>query len=181
VPTFVERRADCPPKLRATMTTAELGLITTAIVGVAAAASPALVSWANRKHDRAMTRSARLYEQRRNAYQDLAVFLERARTGLERTARKWSAPPTAKTADEWIDLMARAAVVGSAEVQAKLADFHEEEFNFHIASGDLRSAVERQDEEQIREMHELVEGFRSGALALIDEAEQTMREELAGL
>jgi hypothetical protein len=39
------------------MTTAELGLITTAIVGVAAAASPALVSSANRRHERTMARS----------------------------------------------------------------------------------------------------------------------------
>jgi hypothetical protein len=109
------------------MTTAELGLVTTAIVGVAAAASPALVSWANRKHEQAMARSTRLYEQRRSAYHDLAVFLEAGRLGLQIGGRQWAEPPTRATVDEWTQLMARTAIAGSAEAQAKLAEFHEAE------------------------------------------------------
>jgi hypothetical protein len=160
------------------MTTAELGLVTTAIVGVAAAASPALVSWANRRHEQAMARSTRLYEQRRNAYHALAVFLERVRLALSRSGRNWPEPPTRETADEWTDLMALAAVAGSAEVQTKLAAFHEEEENYHIFSGGASTA---DDLEQSKELREEAEEFRSGSLKLIDEIEQAMRDELATL
>jgi hypothetical protein len=115
------------------MTTAELGLVTTAIVGVAAAASPTLVGWANRKHERAMARSTRLYEQRRNAYRDLAVYLERARLGIGGRLH-FEDPRTPETADHWTELMGSAAVAGSAEVQAKLAEFHEVEEYFYSSS-----------------------------------------------
>jgi hypothetical protein len=163
------------------MTTAELGLVTTAIVGVAAAASPALVSWANRKHERAMARSRRLYEQRRKAYQDLAVYLDQARLWIEPGEKSWPKPPTRETADEWIDLMARAAVTGPAELQAKLASFHEAEFEAYLASGLLEQAIKTQDTEKISERKEYVEKTRSEAFTLIDEAEQAMRDELATL
>jgi hypothetical protein len=112
-----------------------------------------------------MARSTRLYEQRRNAYQDLAVYLERARLGLERhsVGRHWPKPPTVETVDEWIELMARASISGSATVQAKLAAYHEAEREFYS------------------DMLQGAEGQRGHVLELIDKAEQAMRDELATL
>jgi uncharacterized membrane protein len=73
------------------VTTAELGLITTMVVGVAAAGAPTLTSWASRKHERSLLRSQRLYEQRRDTYKDIAAILERTRMDIERhsTDRLW--------------------------------------------------------------------------------------------
>jgi hypothetical protein len=166
------------------MTTAEIGLVTTAIVGVAAAASPALVSWANRKHERVMARSTRLYEQRRNAYRDLAVFLEAARLGAQKGGRQWADAPKRATVDEWTDLMARTAIAGSAEVQEKLAAFHEAEELFYTS--EPRPPEKPMNEvpkewEEYKSMSELHEGFREELLELIDDIEQTMRDELANL
>jgi hypothetical protein len=178
------------------MTTAELGLITTAIVGVAAAAGPALVSWANRRHERVMTRSTRLYEQRRKAYEDVAAFLERTRLWVAPYGPNWPDDPTRTTADEWADLMARAAVAGSADVQARLAAFHEAVKNFYIEaaflSGSSRGrfralseqefeALSEQEHEELADLHETVEKDRGEVVKLIDEAEQAMRDELAML
>jgi hypothetical protein len=77
--------------------------------------------------------------------------------------------------------MARAAVAGSAEVQTKLAAFHEEEENYYLASGALQLAIERNEREEISVTYEDVEAFRTDAVRLIDEAEQAMRDELATL
>jgi hypothetical protein len=58
------------------MATAEVGIVATAVVGMAASLSPALTAWANRGHEWAMARSARLFEQRRGIYRDLGACLE---------------------------------------------------------------------------------------------------------
>jgi hypothetical protein len=54
------------------MTTAELGLVTTAAVGISAAGGPFLTARLNRFHKRAMT----LYEQRRGPTGNSALFSE---------------------------------------------------------------------------------------------------------
>jgi hypothetical protein len=164
------------------VTTAELGLITTAIVGVAAALSPALISWANRRHERAMARSARLYEQRRKAYEDLAVDLERSRLYLADPGRSLG-DPTPANADEWATLMAAAAVAGSAEVQAKLAAYHQAEYVFFVEGEAWLEHIrkEEQDVDLVREAHVEHAKSRTKLLQLVDEAERAMQDELAAL
>src|SRR5205823_622269 len=108
------------------MTTAELGLITTALVGVSAAAAPALTAAWNRGHERTMARSTRLYDQRRSVYEDIALFLERARLRLDSSVS--DRPQRASDLltvryDEWVRLQARTALNGSGDVQAKLAAY----------------------------------------------------------
>jgi uncharacterized membrane protein len=61
------------------VTTAELGLVRTAAVGIADVAGPTLTAWLNRAHERAMLRSTRNYEQRHQTYIDVGIFLERQR------------------------------------------------------------------------------------------------------
>jgi hypothetical protein len=119
------------------MTTAELAIVSTMVVGVSAAAAPTLTAWAGRKHESTLTRSRRLYEQRHTLYTDLAVYLERTRMSLAShpTKRTWPDPPTTETADQWIDLMARAAVHGSSRVKAKLDHFDKTERDFYLHLG----------------------------------------------
>jgi hypothetical protein len=108
----------------------------------------------------------------------------------------WPDDPTRTTADEWAELMARAAVAGSADVQAKLAAFHEGVKNFYIevvfltgsSSGRFRvlseqefQALSEQEREELADLHESVEKDRGEVVELIDRAEQAMRDELATL
>jgi hypothetical protein len=108
------------------VTTAELGLITTAVVGIAAAGSPAATAWANRAHERVMLRSTRNYEQRHQTYIDVSIFLERQKALLSDVG---SGTGTEATLDEIQDrseldkLLGRLAVDGTPEVQAKFEEY----------------------------------------------------------
>ena len=108
------------------MTTAELGLITTAAVGISAAAAPVATAWANRAHERALFRAKRNYEQRRQTYIDLSIYLERQRQLLSDVLNGLA---TDETLDEVQDrselgeLLGRLAVDGTPEVQAELEGF----------------------------------------------------------
>jgi hypothetical protein len=158
------------------MTTAELAIVSTTIVGVSAVLAPALTAWAGRKHERKQTRSTRRYEQRRTLYTDVAVSLERTRMSLVRrpTERTFPEPPTTETADEWIDLMARAAVHGSNGVKKKLDDLDQAERDFYRDLNWVREEGDEGDYESLEEQRkELVE--------LVDGLERTMRDELETL
>lgn len=163
------------------MTTVELGLITTAAVGVAAAASPALIAWANRAHEREMARSARLYEQRRKAYEDLAVYLERSRLSISSTSRSGELTPT--KLDDWVALMGAAAVVGSSLVQERLEAYHQAEYEFVVEGEGWLDHVREteQDIDLVREAHLAHGKDRTALLQLLDDAERAMRDELASL
>jgi hypothetical protein len=108
----------------------------------------------------------------------------------------WPDDPTRTTADEWADLMARAAVAGSAGVQAKLAAFHEAVKNFYLEAAFLTpdskgrfqafseqefEALSEHEREEISDLHETVAKDRGEVVKLIDEAEQALRDELATL
>src|SRR5262245_28008984 len=102
------------------MTTEQLGLLTTAAVGIAAAGGPFLTARLSRSHERAMV----LYEQRRSLYRDLGGHLERQRMLLRELARaeayaglRSDALPEALSLAAQADLFGRAAVEASPEVQ----------------------------------------------------------------
>jgi hypothetical protein len=122
------------------MTTAELGLVTTAVVGVAAAASPALTSLANRKHERAQARSQRRYEQRKQTYLDLAQILEQERLAsyhmdLETTFFEISEEVPSPQA--WVDVLGHVSIMGSSTVQTKIEAYREAADSFYPAVGNL--------------------------------------------
>jgi hypothetical protein len=174
------------------MTTAELGLITTAIVGVAAAASPALVSWANRRHERAMARSTRLYDARRETYLDLLrQFLVEVQI-VQRTAEitRLRVPPPMPPEDEWRDLRARVGAFGSPEVGDAVEMFDSKVRAFHDAADDF--GAESQQLEGDRPVfgigphtpmteYTAMQEAREEAVTAYEVVQTLVRDELAGL
>jgi hypothetical protein len=170
------------------VTTAELGLVTTAIVGVAAAGGPTLTAWANRRQERAMGRSTRRYEQRRQTYKDLGVFLESQRLVLERVAQ---APAGAKPPDDlsdeaWADLLGRAAVEGSNDVHAKLDAYAKAAHRVLGAAMTFEMLEQRRARDERPpdgwvQAQASVDEARKAARKAIDDTEQTMRDELLSL
>ncbi len=165
------------------MTTAQLGLVTTAAVGIAAVLSPAVSGWLERRHGRGMTRSTRLYEQRRDTYVAVGRFLERGRLILERLARPIgapSAPPFEPTDEEWIELQGSVAVCGSETVLLALAKYR------YFASAFGSAAVtylmlERQKVREIGDAQLELERTRTRALETLAAAQAAMRDELTKL
>jgi hypothetical protein len=165
------------------MTTAELGLVTTAAVGIAAAAGPFLTAWLNRGHDRAMV----LYEQRRELYRELAGFLERQRVGLGELApggRVGELPQVSIEARS--DLLGRVAVEGSSEMQKKQTAYSKAANSFRGAAMTFLPLEKNCQEagtppDGWAEANAAVKKARSEAYAAINDAERIMREELAKL
>ncbi len=174
------------------MTTAEIGLVTTAVVGVAAAAGPAVTSWLDRKHQRDLARAQRLFDQRRQTYNDLAKFLERQRTILDRTGyqsefrKAIPAPPAQVSDEEWVELQGRTAVTGSIEVQERLSGYREAIGNFTLAVMEFEREDKKREGVQTlphrwNEAQQIVTAMRKEALESIDDVERVMRDELANL
>lgn len=175
------------------MTTAELGIVSTAVVGVAAALSPAVTALLNRKHERDMARAARKYDARSRTYSDVVRFLEAERLKLERTVQRdwWKVqgrePPGRPSDEEWIELQGAVAAFGSRDVQEKLRRYHATARPFYDASiaylsADMRALREKlsDDEDPDAKWVEL-ERVRAEALERIDEAEAAIRDEFAKL
>lgn len=173
-----------PAVLALSLTTAQLGLVTTMVVGIAAAASPAFTAWANRKHERDLAGSERLYGQRRDLYVELAAFLERDRMGIARTEPIISfgeplKPPEEVTDEDWIAMRGRWVVLASEDVQGGMLEASTRRNNFVSAvmsykaaraqGGDWTDARKQMDEERDR------------AYAAFDDVEHTMNAELAGI
>jgi hypothetical protein len=167
------------------VTTAELGLVTTAIVGVAAAASPALTAWANRKHEHDLARSVRLYDQRRDLYVELAAFLERDRMFIARTEPILTIgdeplkPPSEVTDEDWIKMRARWVALASDDVQAGMLEASTKRNDFvgavMVYKGTPRGHANWPDAR--KQMDEA----RDAAYAAFDDVERTMNAELASL
>jgi hypothetical protein len=154
------------------------------VVGVAAATSPALTAWATRRHEQVMARAARLYEQRKLTYHDLAVFLELERLRLGRIAQAVGPlpePPEQDTDEDWAMLRARAAVRGSDDVQAKLGAYDDARRTFDGYAFTYQGLSRQQAFAQLADSWRSVDAARNAAYEAIDELERTMRDELAEL
>lgn len=142
---------------------------------------------AERNHARNLSRGARLHEQRLAAYADLSAYLERERISIARiepvfVVSEPQPPPDPLSADEWTQIMGRAAVAGSDEVRAAVEHARRQ-------SGDFlgRAVVYRHMNAQHAEGQQLadagvaMEQARQEAFGAIDAAQAQMRGELAEL
>lgn len=167
------------------MTTAELGLITTMAVGISAAAAPALTAWANRAHERTMLRSQRAYDQRRQTYIDLSIFLERQRQLLSDVG---SGSATIETLEELKDrseldnLLGRLAVDGTAEVQKGLEGYAGAR---NATLGFLIMLLEFGDDDDpppaASDAWKMLLGSTPVTLGAAEAVQRAMRDELAGI
>jgi hypothetical protein len=173
------------------VTTTELGLITTAVVGTAAALSPAFTAWANRQHERVMAVSSRRFDQRRDTYRDIAGFLERQRVMFRRTSQGvlGGEPPKDLSDEELTALLARAAIDGSREVKAEL-DAYQTAASLYFPPLMIFDAFERRRVETgeltlppagWNEAQAAVAEARDRAIEAINAVEAAMRDELASL
>jgi len=132
-----------------------------------------------------MVQSTRLYEQRRSTYQDLGVFLERARLRLYRFVPLLQAEfdaPRLPSGDEWADLQARAAVNGSGEVQARFAAYRDAEMSFYAVASTITAMPDANvAEDQIDAYRQQADETKMAAYAALDAVEEAMRDELASL
>jgi hypothetical protein len=173
------------------VTTTELGLITTAVVGTAAALSPAFTAWANRQHERAMAVSSRRFDQRRDTYREVAGFLERQRVMFRRSSQGvlGGQPPKDLSDEELTSLLGRAAIDGSPDVNAKL-DLYTRAAGAYFPPLAAFEAFERRRVEKGElalpppgwmEAQAAVAEARDRAIEAIDAVEAAMRDELASL
>jgi hypothetical protein len=167
------------------LTTAQLGLVTTAVVGVAAALSPVGTAWATRNHERAIARSARLFDQPRDLYVELAAFLERDRMSIARTEPILTIggeplkPPPEVTDEDWIKMRARWVALASGHVHAGMLEASKRRNDFvgavMVYKGTPRGHANWADAR--KQMDEA----RDAADAAFDDVEHTMSAELVRL
>jgi hypothetical protein len=135
---------------------------------------------AEQQHARELSRSERLHAQRRDAYVQLAAFLERMRLWAYRTEPFMGPqpdPPTQASDDEWTRLSGLAAVAGSLDVQSKMNGASKRLRDFEIAVLHYRTGRDERFVETRRQM----EDARQAAFAAITEVQEAMRDELANL
>ena len=166
------------------MTTAELGLITTAAVGISAAAAPTLTAWANRTHERTLARSRRDYEQRRQIYTEVSVYLERQRNLLAWAGRSTVTQATLEQIDEDISgLLGRLAVDGTATVQLRFEDYARARNRMWVALG--RALYESESNEAgldaLTEAFDRVQKLTPETVKALEFVQAAMRDELAAL
>jgi hypothetical protein len=170
------------------LTTAELGLITTATVGVAAAGAPAFTAWANRRHERELEHSRRLYAQRHGAYLELVRFLEHERLILHRTERAFQTstdplPPDPLSDEDWLNVRTQWTAFASDTVQAALIAAGERFGDFRTAVINVRIAHEQGPvfRGSLVDLHEKVDDTRAAADEGLTAAQHAMNTELASL
>ena len=152
------------------------------VVGIAAAASPSFTAWANRKHERDLARSERLYGQRRDLYVELAAFLERDRMGIARTEPIISfgeplKPPEEVTDEDWIAMCGRWVVLASGDVQDGMLEASKRD---QFVSSVMSYKAVRGQGGDWSEPRKQMDDARERAYAAFDGAEKTMNAELAG-
>jgi hypothetical protein len=173
------------------VTTTELGLITTAVVGTAAALSPAFTAWANRQDERAMAVSSRRFDQRRDTYRKVARFLERQRVMFGRTSQGVlrGQPPKDLSEEEVTALLGRAAIDGSREVNVKLDVYTRAAGAYYLPLAAFEAFERRRVEAGELalppagwlEAQAAVAQARDRAIEAIEVVEAAMRDELANL
>jgi hypothetical protein len=113
------------------MDTAQLAIITSAVLGLAGISVPAATARGNRKHEREMARRARLHDQRRHVYTKVALYCETERVRMWELTNEWT---VAGRVDFYPDknvrneLQAEIAVAGSREVQDALSEVYDAVF-----------------------------------------------------
>ena len=168
------------------MTTAQLGLITTASVGVAAALAPAITARANREHERELARTERPYAQRHGTYLELTRFLERQRLIVDRVEPMIGPlpdPPPDLEDEAWLDMRSRWVTLASDDVQAAMRAAGDRYRGFVGAVMTLRGLQARAPvgDPQLPAAREQVDDTRDRARTVFDDAERVMNTELASL
>lgn len=161
------------------MDTAQLGILSTAIVGGLGIVVPALNASGDRKHQQRMARSSRLYAQRLELYNDAARAVGVLRAIANRpqpVIGPQPGPPAPMSDDELLELNARLAVGGSAAVLDAVRESSRALALFLGAVGVYEAAraagVPWTDERK------QMEEARDAVYDAIKDAERVMREEL---
>lgn len=118
------------------MSTEELALVVTGIVGALGVLSPVAVRWVDRGHERDLARGARLHQQRLAVYVRLGRFLENERWRLEHVSlrvipKEEEAKEEPPTRDEWTTVQGEVRVAGSTAVATALDRYYEASFSFN--------------------------------------------------
>jgi hypothetical protein len=164
------------------VTTADVAIVASAVVGIAGVLSPAITAELDRRQTRALERAQR----RRETYLDLARFLEAERLKIEKwtDSDRWKLerrePPERVSDLEWVALRASVAVLGSAAVKAGLDSYHETELPFFEAVMGWLAARADVGEVELDTAVANVERIAAQALKRIDDVEAAMRNELSG-
>jgi hypothetical protein len=167
----------------ARVTAAELGLITTATVGVFAVIGPFVTGWAQRSHESTLTREGA----RREVYRDVGAYLERQRLMLTRAGvpEPYREPPPEDLSDaEYSALFGRAAVEGSTRVHKKLDEYAKAAHRFLGIVMTFEGLESRRTPTDVpagwAEASDSVDKARELAIAALDAVEEAMRRELVG-
>ena len=166
------------------MTTAELGIVCTAIVGGLGIVVPSVTRWLDRGHERGLGQASRLYEQRLSLYGDVATFLEVIRLMASRiqpmlVIGEPLAPPEGPSEEEQLALNGRLAVGGSEAVLAEVRLVGQAFRKFQGAVM-VYEATPRGEPSWIEARRQMDEA-RDEVYTHADEAERLMRKELAEL
>jgi hypothetical protein len=168
------------------MDIAVVSVITTGIVGLAAALSPAATARLDRTHQRALQRSSRLYDQRRDVYRKLSSELERDRALVERT---WPLLEPALTPPDPLDeadrrqMLADVALLGAADVQAA-SRAEDKRLSQFLRLGHMQEQMTAQagprDPGGAERVTDLLD-HRENAVTAVEECQRIIRDELANL
>jgi hypothetical protein len=166
-----------------------------AVVGIAAGVVGTLAGLvfaffsarADRTQVRVLARSGRLHAQRLDVYAELSAYLERERLYIERTEPKATIgggqdPPDPLDEEDWLKMIGRVAIAGSDEVETAIKNAQQGASKFAGALG-VHLAMARQGGTPIQqsEARQQMDDARDRAVAVIEEAQRVMRDELANL